>query len=375
MPCSCGKSASFKRCKQKNILSSVGHIAVPRRYYVCRHCKAKQVPWESWAGVTGTHRVTPHARRMIVLAGSGCSFDEASRNLKELCHLSVSNDVVRRVCDEEGKSVQQWMKHSSQPQEAFDSADGVIEFSTDGLTINTTGGWREMRQSVLSKRIPALPARPEQWQDRPLEPPTVRIAICGIAPCGHIGASWERLAKALGLPRDQALSVIADGAKWIWSQAARRFPGPEVQWVVDIYHVMLYLHAVGTLLGEAAGERWTGERVVELIRMGGPKFIEHLQSIGPPVPSAACGEAWGKLLGYLQDNRDSLWYGQRLEQGLPIGSGLIEGGGKSTLAKRLKINNARWRVRRAERMGAIRCLQYSGLWEAYWEERFAMAAA
>ena len=55
-----------------------------------------------WAGISGTHRITPHARRMIVLAGSGASFDESSRNLKELCHLSISNDVVRRVCDEEG---------------------------------------------------------------------------------------------------------------------------------------------------------------------------------------------------------------------------------------------------------------------------------
>jgi hypothetical protein len=76
-------------------------------------------------------------------------------------------------------------------------------------------------------------------------------------------------------------------------------------------------------------------------------------------------------LNYLSDNRDSLWYGQRLKEGLPIGSGLIEGGGKNTLAKRLKINSARWRVRRAERMGAIRCLQYSGMWEIYWNSKTA----
>ncbi|HZL38448.1 MAG TPA: hypothetical protein VFC78_24250 [Tepidisphaeraceae bacterium] len=68
------------------MLSSIGHIPIGRRYYACRHCKAKQIPWESWAGVTGKHRVTPHAQRMMVLAGSGCSFDEGARNLKELCY-------------------------------------------------------------------------------------------------------------------------------------------------------------------------------------------------------------------------------------------------------------------------------------------------
>lgn len=371
MPCSCGKTASFKRCKEKNILSSVGHLDIPRRYYACRHCKAKQIPWESWAGVTGVHRVTPHARRMIVLAGSGVSFDESERNLKELCHLQVSNDVVRRICDEEGKAVQQWMDQTPALKKAFDAADGVVEFSTDGLKINTTEGWREIRQSVISKRTPASAATPTEWDQRVLEAPSVRVAVCGIAHCELIGASWERLVELLGLPRDVEISVIADGAKWIWDQAAKRFKDRPVQWVVDVYHVMLYLFAAAAALGKAAAEKWVGERVIELIEMGGPRFIEHLNAIGPPEASAATGEAWAKLLGYLSDNRDSLWYGERLKKGLPIGSGLIEGGGKTTLARRLKINSARWRIPRAERMGAIRCLQYSGMWETYWESKQA----
>jgi hypothetical protein len=127
---------------------------------------------------------------------------------------------------------------------------------------------------------------------------------------------------------------------------------------------------VATLAHKAA-EQWVDARIIELIEMGGPGFIEHLKSTGPPDPSPAAAEAWSKLLNYLGENRDSLWYGQRLQKGLPIGSGLIEGGGKNALAKRLKINSCRWRVRRAERMGAIRCLQYSGMWEAYWESKAA----
>jgi hypothetical protein len=371
LPCSCGKIASFKRCKEKTVLSSVGHIAVGRRYYACRHCKAKQTPWEAWAGVTGSHRVTPHARRMIVLAGSRSSFEEASQNLKELSHLQISDDVIRRVCDEEGATVQQWMNHSPEPKKEFAAATGVVEFSTDGIKINTIGGWREMRLSVMSKRTPALPATAQEWADRPLEAPNVRMAVCGIAPCDRIGASWERLCKTLGLPRDQTLSVIADGAKWIWDQAARRFVGQDVEWVVDIYHAMLYLYAAAATLGARAAEQWVDQRVIELIEKGGPGFIAHLKNTGPPDPSPTGGEAWAKLLNYLAENRDSLWYGERLQKGLPIGSGLIEGGGKNTLAKRLKINSCRWRIRRAERMGAIRCLQYSGMWEAYWDSKAA----
>ena len=355
----------------KRVLSSIGHVAIDRRYYACRHCKTKQIPWENWAGVTGKHRVTPHAQRMMVLAGSGRSFDEAARNLKELCHVQTSNYVIREISDEEGVSMQKWMNSSPEPQRAFAAAKGKVEFSTDGLKINTTDGWREMRLSVISKRQPVAPAKPQQWNDRVLNSPSVRVGICAIAPCGLIGASWQRLCKALGLPKDQDLSILADGARWIWDQAAKRFKGKEVQWVVDIYHLMLYLFAAAAELGTKNAEQWVGQRVIELIEMGGPKFIEHLQSIGPPDTTAAIAAAWTKLMHYLSENRDSLWYGKRLEQGLPIGSGLIEGGAKNILGKRLKINSARWRTRRAEHMGTIRCVQYSGLWEAYWESKHA----
>jgi hypothetical protein len=302
---------------------------------------------------------------MVVLAGSRCSFDEASQTLKELSGLQISNDLVRRVCDQEGKAMQQWMNQSSEPAKAFAAAEGEVEFSTDGLKINTVDGWREIRQSIFSKRPPAAAATADQWDKRPLGEPTVRIAICGIAHCDRIGSSWQRLAKMLGLAKDLDLSVIADGAKWIWDQAAKRFKGPDVQWVVDVYHLMLYLFAVVAAQGAEAAKEWVGQRVIELIEMGGPRFIEHLKQTGPPDLTAV--DAWNKLLNYLEENRDSLWYGRRLEEGLPIGSGLIEGAGKNTLARRLKINNARWRVTRAEKMGAIRCLQYSRLWEAYWD--------
>ena len=228
LSCPCGRRARFKRLGDKTVLSSVGHLAVGRRYYACGCCGAKAVPWDVWAGVDQKHKVTPHARRMLVLAGSGCSFDEAERNLAELCHLQVSNDLVRAVCDEEGGLVQKWMNQVGEgdaPAKTFAEAEGAVEFGTDGIKINTTGGWREMRQSVISKREPALPAAAGQWDRRVLEPPAVRLAVCQIAHCDRIGASWERLLKAAGLPKDQNLSVIADGAKWIWDQAAKTVQG------------------------------------------------------------------------------------------------------------------------------------------------------
>ena len=64
------------------------------------------------------------------------------------------------------------------------------------------------------------------------------------------------------------------------------------------------------------------------------------------------------------------WYAQRLAEGKPIGSGAVEGACK-TIGARLKLNSARWRPRRAERFGALLCLEYTDQADLYWRSRAA----
>jgi hypothetical protein len=250
-------------------------------------------------------------------------------------------------------------------------AKGEMEFSTDGVKINTTQGWMEMRLNVLAKRESAAPAQPAQWNDRVLPEPSARLAWCAIAPCQKVGASWTKMFKHAGGNRQTKLSVIADGAKWIWDQARQRLPGGNTQWVVDIYHVSQHIHDCGkALFGEGqAARQWAEQQRLELIEQGGPRFIQSLGHARAAAPSPAAQDALQRLENYLSDNRDSLWYGKRLAQGRPIGSGLIEGGCKTIIGQRLKRNSARWRPRRAENIAALRCLQYSNCWDPYWENQ------
>ena len=70
-------------------------------------------------------------------------------------------------------------------------------------------------------------------------------------------------------------------------------------------------------------------------------MIQRLTQHRNTLPSQAHRRAIDLLLNYLRDNAESLWYRQRLAGGLPIGSGLIEGACKNTIAARLKANSAR----------------------------------
>jgi len=100
-------------------------------------------------------------RRLITLAGTSWSFDRAAKHLEEFCHLDVSDDTIERVCQEEGERAQQWMKTSDEPAKMMSQAQGQVEFSTDGVKVNTTESWREMRLSTFARRVPTGPCAAE----------------------------------------------------------------------------------------------------------------------------------------------------------------------------------------------------------------------
>jgi len=353
-------------------LTTVGQMTVERRYYVCPDCRLSQTPLDVWAGI-GHRMASEHARRVIVVAGSTWSFEQASAKLRELCRMRVSNDTIRAECDEEGERAGRWVRSEKSLAGRMAKAAGELEFSSDGMKINTVRGWAEMRLSVLDKRESTGAVGPEQWADRVLPEPTARLAWCQIAPCRLVGARWAVMFKQLGIGKEALLSVIADGAKWIWEQAGLRLPTANASWVVDVYHVSEHLHDCGKqLLGEGAAARgWAVEKLALLLNQGGPALVRHVEELLGAPSQASSHRALKKLSGYLRDNQDRMWYRQRLAAGRPIGSGLIEGGCKTILGARLKLNSARWQPRRAERIGNLRCLQYSDLWDSYWNARAA----
>ena len=306
---------------------------------------------------------------MLTLAGTRWSFDRAAAHLKEFCHLDVSDDTVERVCQEEGERAKRWMADAPGPADAFARAAGRAELGTDGTMVNTVGGWREMRLTTLARRERAAACAPADWAGRVLGAPTVRFSTCMIADATHVGASWRRLAARMNLAAEPVVNVQADGAKWIWEQAARRLPRHNASWCVDVYHVGQHLHACGRALrGEGVAARaWADERLAAALAGNGPALVGWVEAdaAGEP-PGSPRRAAVDALLTFLRPNADRMWYADRLAAGDPIGSGLIEGGCKNTLAARLKLNNARWRVRRVERIGTLRCVDASGQWDNFW---------
>jgi hypothetical protein len=372
-PCSCGAKARFKRCVDKCLLTVVGEVVVSRRYYRCKKCGQSGMPLDSWAGLVNGMS-TPATRRMLSLAGMSWSFDTASDRLAELCLLKVSNDTIRTVSEEEGQAVQQWVQKSSRPGDVFKNASGDPEFYTDGVTVNTTKGWRDLRLNVMDKREAGLGVTPRKWEEagRELPEPSVRIAWASLAACEGQGRAWRAMARKLGVADDERLSVLADGQRWIWDQAALCWK--KAQWVLDVFHVSEHIHDCGKILfGESSPRHqpWAEGQTLQLVKLGPVKYVGDLKDLLGQQTEPQQIKAVASLVGYLEANLDSLWYRERLARGRPIGTGLIEGACKTIVSNRLKLNSARWTDKHAEQMAALRCLDYSGLWSDFWAERAA----
>jgi hypothetical protein len=340
-------------------------VTLRRRYLVCPACGGGAHPRDAWLGLDGF--LSRQARRLACLAAASWSFDRASALLQEFCGLRVSDTTVRACAVAAGGDMRRWQRDSPAAAQAFGAAAGDIEFSTDGTSVNTPGGWREMRLAIFAKRPRGPAAAPAQWDERELPAPSARVLFGGLWTAEQFGPQWRAWAGRLGIKDAAEITVVADGAKWIWRQAGRALPG--AAGVLDIYHASEHLHgAAQALYGEGASEgpAWVEARRQTLLRGGAAALDEELSAQAGRERSARKQGALSDLREYLAPHAGHTDYAARLRQGQAIGSGMVEGACKTVVGRRLKQTGARWRVRHAERMVAVCGLLYSDLWDEYW---------
>lgn len=314
--------------------------------------------------------VSPHAKKLLTLAGASWSFAGAASHLAEFCGLRTCDQTIRTVCYKEAGLLAAWLHTDAAAGAGFAAAAGDSEFQTDGTMVNTWEGWREMRLGVFAKRPRGRPAVPAEWDQRPLPGPCVRVLFGGIETAAHFGPRIRRWAGRLGIRDPTTLTVLADGAEWIWNQARTQLPG--AAGLLDIYHASEHLAACGQKLygeGTVEARAWLDETRAALLAGGWPALRERTATARRHGRSRAKRRALDELEGYFYRQRKHLGYAGRLAGGQSIGSGLVEGACKQVIGRRMKQTGARWRVRRANRMATLCCTLHGDTWAGYWTHR------
>lgn len=338
-------------------------MTVRRRSVRCGSCGLTAYPADDRLGADGF--LSPGATRLACLAAACWSFDVAAARLEELAGVRVDGETIRRHAHRAAGRLAA-RREAAPPRAAFEAADGDAEFLTDGVMAPTRSGWRELKLAVYLKRPAGEPAGPERWADRELPRPTAQAAYASLSDCEAFAARWGERAEALGIAPAGPLTVLGDGAEWIWRAAAAQFPA--AQQVLDIFHAAGHLAAAGAALhgeGTAAAAGWAEAGRRALLADGWPGLLDHVGATPTDGRTAAGQAGIDGLIGYFAKHTGRLGYYGRLRAGRSIGSGAVEGLARR-MGRRLKGPGRGWCPEHLDGMAALIATVDTPEWDDLW---------
>ena len=200
----------------------------------------------------------------------------------------------------------------------------------------------------------------------PVRDPGSSSYLATFAPAAGFGVLMAAEARRRGAGHARQLTVLGDGAVWIWNLAGRHFP--EATQIVDLFHAREHLHDLTRLLAFMLGDRhdgWLAARLDELDAGDIPALLSAARAF--PLTGVKA-EALDTALGYFQTNAPRMRYEHFRSHGLFVGSGAVKAGCKAVIGQRLKLSGMHWSLPGATGILTLRCQQASGRWEEIWQQ-------
>jgi hypothetical protein len=374
----CGVAMESQGRRSKEVITLLGDVTIDRVYYRCEGCDARLFPKDGLLDVKHTS-FSPGVRRLMAKSGARESFARAEEDLWEYARIRVDAKDVERVAEAIGADIA--TREEIERREAMAGhlpAPGkpvpVLYVAADGtgvpVTKKETAG-RKGKQGDAKTREAKLGCVFTQVEtDRKGFPVRQEGSTTYTGAIETAEVFGERLwteALARGLLHAELVVVLGDGAHWIWNLAALHFP--HALHIVDLYHAREHLFALLKLIFspgafyEARCKEWSGwldegkaEKIISAASALLPKEEQGRKSATTEIE-------------YFKANRERMRYADFRARGLFVGSGVVEAGCKNVIGARMKKSGARWSVRGANDIIALRCTLASSRFEDYWAER------
>jgi len=304
---------------------------------------------------------------MACLLGVQQSFAQAELALAEVAGWELDDNTVRRLCHATAAAAAA-RREERATAAAFAGAAGDLELPIDAGKVNTPAGWRDVKVAAFARRARGAAATAADWDERDLPAPAVRSVLAAVEGAAAFGPRCAAAAARLGLTGPRALSVLGDGAEWVWNLSAAHFAGAAE--LLDYWHGAEHLSdgaraAFGA--DSAAAQTAAARGRLRLLGDGYWGVTEGVGAVAGQVTVGGDGAALGGVLNYFAAHQTRLNYALRLRRGQSVGSGLVEGSIKQLLNKRLKQTGARWRVAHVGPLVELGALAAGPEWQAYWE--------
>jgi hypothetical protein len=382
IPCDKGHQYEFLEYRDKKLLTVLGSVTVKRAYYYDRECQRGCCPKDTALDMVGTS-YSSGVRRMMSKVGAYRPFGLGHEDLYELAGIRVSAKEVERMSQMVGRQVEAF--HSTEACAALPDSvsqekpvprmyvcmDGsgvpMVKKETAGRQGKGPEGQAKTREAKLGCIFTQTSVSKEDWPIRDERSTSYTGAIEGADTFG-----WRiyKEAKRRGIDRAKEVSVLGDGAPWIWNIADEHFHGADQ--IVDLYHAREhYWNAGKTCFGQHKEKLhlWAESRRTEL---DDGRVEDVIRAIGglsslPGYDKEICE----REMGYFEKNKERMRYAEFRRRGLFVGSGVLEAGCRTVIGQRLKQSGMHWTVQGANSIIALRCSLMSSRWEDFWEHRAA----
>lgn len=368
--------------RSKEIITLLGRTTIDRTYYDCGSpwCDGHLFPKDVLLDIERTS-FSPGVRRLMARSGARDSFARAEEDLWQYSRIRVGAKDVERVAEAIGADIE--LRGQAVRAEAMAgqvSAPGkpipVLYVACDGtgvpVTARETAGrkGKQIDGSARTREAKLGCIFTQTGTDAkgfPLRVEGSTTYTGGIETAEVFGERLYAEALTRGLSHAELVVVLGDGAHWIWNLAAMHFP--HAVHIVDLYHAREHLYALLKLIfsvGEFYQARckewcdWLEKGKVEQIILAASQLLPKEEN------------AWKSAtteIEYFKTNAGRMRYADFRARGLFVGSGVVEAGCKNIIAARMKKSGAKWSVRGANDIIALRCTLASSRFEDYWAER------
>jgi hypothetical protein len=377
VPCGNGHEARFAGYRDKSFDTVLGLVTVARAWYHCTACERGLAPRDAELGVAGTS-MSPGLAAMNDIAAAAGPFAGAARLLEEIGGVTLTVKRVERAAEASGAAVAEAgrararltaarklvpLPPSPLPDKLYAAIDGTGVPMTGRETAGRQGKGEDGRARTREVKLGVFFTQDELDKDGyPVRDRASTSVIATFEPA----AAFGDLVKAEGIRRGsdhvRQLTVLGDGAAWIWGIATAKFP--EATQVVDLFHAREHLHDLARKLEFMLLDRkdeWLAARLEDLDY----GYIDGITAAVRKYPlEGVKKDEIDTALGYFENNAPRMRYHWFRQCGLFVGSGVVESSCKTVIGQRLKQSGMHWTLAGADAIIALRCREASSQWEA-----------
>jgi hypothetical protein len=330
-------------------------------------------------GLQPLQRMSNKVQELCVLCGASWDYEKSEYVLSKLLrHNRLSHETIQEKTNMVGSSIPEELEGTKikalegnkrlqgdyfESMNLWSPAKSRIYVDMDGVMINSRENARRMEGKVALV-----------WSEREL----VRSETHALTDKFYIGTftdlerfKWDMVAEVYkrsgGNLDGVEVLVRGDGAPWI--RKFRQEHLPKSRYILDHHHLCEKVKdRLGTVFENSTRRRESQEELMNYLNSGEvDSALDYIDGLRKRFRSKKKLEALRRLSGYIERNREGIWYEEAKRQGISIGSGSADKAGDIVICRRMKLRGMSWSREGADAVENIRIILLNGKWDDFWE--------